>query len=128
MVNSKGITLLVEDNDQLARFYQLNLKVWVGARVARASNLKELETFLQKNKDISLIISKASFTPIVKKYVDADNLREIALISIGAESFEGAVNLENGLNIRPVIPAGRQSAKCHGPRHGGLSGARILPH
>lgn len=103
MVNSKGITLLVEDNDQLARFYKLNLKVWTGARVARVSTLKELETFLQKNKDIALIISKASFTPVVKKYVDADNLRDIGLISIGQESVDGAIQIENGLNIKPVI-------------------------
>ena len=128
MVNSKGITLLVEDNDQLARFYQLNLKVWVGARVARVSSLKELETFLQKNKDISLIISKAGFTPIVKKYVNADNLREIALISIGSQNIEGAVNLENGLNIRPVIQHAAKALNVTAQDMALFGGAGLLPH
>lgn len=111
MIQSQGITLLVEDNDQLALFYQLNLKVWVGAQVRRASSIKELETFLQKNKNVALIISRSSFSPVAKKYIEADNLREISHINIGGKPIEGAINVENGLNIKPLMQA---SAKALG--------------
>lgn len=109
MAQNQGLTLVVEENDQLAGFYQLNLKVWVGAQVRRASTIKELETFLQKNKNVSLIISKNSFSPVVKKYIDADNLREIHHINIGTEQFEGSINVENGLNIKPLLMAAAQA-------------------
>ena len=38
-----------------------------------------------------------------------ENLRDIDLISIGQESFEGAIQIENGLNIKPVIKNAAQS-------------------
>ena len=106
----QAITLLVEDNDELAKFYRLNLKVWVGAEVCRAANIKEVEVFLQKNKNIDLIISKAAFTPIVKKLLDADNTREISHIDIGSKNFDGET-IENGLEIKPLLQA---SAKALG--------------
>ena len=125
MVQSQGLTLLVEDNDQLALFYQLNLKIWVGAQVRRATSIKELETFLQKNKNVALIISKASFSEVAKNYIEADNLREISHITIGKKPLEGAVNVENGLNIKPLMQAAAKAlgvtaenmAKMQVPEH-----------
>lgn len=111
MTQNDALTLLVEENDQLALFYQLILKVWVGADVHRASSIKDLETFLQKNKNVALVISKSSFSPIVKNYIDADNLREIAHINIGSTPIEGAVNVVNGLDIKPLIQAAAKSLK-----------------
>lgn len=125
MVHSDGITLLVEDNDQLALFYQLNLKVWVGAKVRRVNTIKELEEFLQKNKNVALIVSRRQFSPYVKTYIDADNLRDIAQISIGAKALEGAVNIENGLNIQPLMQA---AAKALGVTAQNMAKLKVPDH
>lgn len=98
----QGITLLVEDNDELAQFYRLNLKVWVGANVKRVSSIKGLEKFVQQEENIDLIISKSTFSPIVQKVLELDSLSNIAHIDIGTKNFEG-YSVESGLDIKPLI-------------------------
>src|SRR5690554_269297 len=105
MIQSDGITLLVEDDDQLAQFYQLNLKVWVGAKVRRASSIKELETFLQKNKNVSLIVTRSAYSSIARDYIEADNLRDIAHIHVGQEPIADSIHVENGLDIQSLVKA-----------------------
>ena len=125
MIQSEGITLLVEENDQLALFYQLNLKVWVGAKVRRATSIKELETFLQKNKNVALIISRAQFSPVVKNYIESDNLRDIAHVHIGSKKIEGAINVPNGLNIQPLMQA---AAKALGVTAQNMAKLKVPEH
>jgi len=98
----QGITLLVEDNDEMAQFYRLNLKVWVGAEVKRVSSIKGLEKFVQQDEKVALIISKSTFSPVVKKILELDALKEIAHIDIGTKNFEG-YSVESGLDIKPLI-------------------------
>lgn len=99
-----GPVILVEDNDELARFYSLNLHVWVGATVLHAKDLRTVESLIKEHQSAKLVISKSSYTPIVKKFLEGESLRNISQINLGPGEFDG-VSIENGLNIKPLMQA-----------------------
>jgi len=111
-------TLLVERNDQLQRFFSINLYTWVGSEVHQYPNAKlALEKLQAPNSKIDLIIARAKLgteqtAKAICDYVKANNLN-IPVIIIGdkKEEIPEVFHIPSALDIKHLI---QTSAKALG--------------
>lgn len=102
-------TLIIEQSKELENFYAINLLTWTGSSSVGADSALFATEYLDKNKDIDLILVKAKnkiekSAEIIFNYLTEKKL-DIPLLVLGSSSLNTAeVNhVTNGLEIKPII-------------------------
>lgn len=110
-----NLTLIVEESQELQRFYGLNFKVWVGSQVVFAKNPDEAIEIIN-NQSINLVVAKlkngnSPCSALILNEIKNKNLN-IPLINMGLKKLsDEVINLPSALDIQPLMKA---SAKCLG--------------
>ena len=100
------IVALFEDRPKQGMVYQLNLSVYLDARVVFVSSLKELNGALAGPEGVQLAIVRAEFKGRYISDQVADLLlpKGIPLISLGGKEREGVVAVDDG-SVKPMLQA-----------------------
>ncbi len=104
------VTLLVENNPKIEKFYSLNLLTWLNIQSYWCqSSTETIEILLSKTFDVNLLLVRASIDQESTAQVIIEFLKEkklnIPVIVIGtSEMVEGSfTQIKNSLNLRAII-------------------------
>lgn len=105
----ENITLIVEENSELQRFYSLNFTTWVGSKVLFAKNPDEAIELLNKNP-INLVVTKLMMakSPCSELIWNEIKNKKLTtkLINVGLKKLnDEVINLPSALDIQPLMKA-----------------------
>ncbi len=111
MLTSTDLTLLVEDNPQIERFYALNLHTWLGLDTICSKSFADATKVIAENPDIKLIIVRHSLKKEPTAALLLDHLKKeashppVVIIGAGAEVAGSVTQITNSLDIKAMIQA-----------------------
>jgi len=100
------IIALFEDRPKQGMVYQLNLSVYLDARVVFVSSLKELSGAMAGPEGVQLAIVRADFKGrnIADQVADLLLPKGIPVISLGGKERDGVIAVEDGI-VKPMLQA-----------------------
>lgn len=100
------IVALFEDRPKQGMVYQLNLSVYLDARVVFVTSLKELAGAMAGPEGLHLVVMRAQFggSTLTDQVAELMVAKKIPVISLGGKEREGVVAVEDNV-VKPMLQA-----------------------